>query len=195
VDASKWNDRTKNLLYVGRICPEKGPEIAIKAVGHLIFEMGITNLKLDLIGGGETDYFNLLLSQVSSLKLEKHVALLGKMDHEQVMESYKKYDIFLFPSIWQEPLGVTFLEAMAQGVVAIVSDRGAPREVITDGINGLIVPGEDPYSLAKAINKILNDQGLSTRLRIEALKTIRDHYLFDHIIDLTEDFLYEIINN
>lgn len=72
-------------------------------------------------------------------------------------------DIFVCPSVWQEPLARVLYEAMATGLPVITTKRGGNPEVISD--KGLLVESaEDPASLSESIETLLNDEALCRRL-------------------------------
>lgn len=171
------------LLFVGRICPEKAPDDAIKAIGILYGKAGNRDIELDIIGTGEEKYINDLKELVARFTLESHISFLGRLEPNETFNLYSAYDALLFPSRWEEPLGVVVLEAMAQGLPVIATDRGGIPEIITDGLNGLLVPANNPDKLAEAISRLSQEDGLPLRLKTAALKTIREQFTLEQIVD------------
>jgi len=110
------NDSKVMLLFVGRLVPEKAPDVAIRALAILRKSYGVDNIFLDIIGEGTSEYVSTLKNMVSDLRLEQAVNFMGHIEHSSVLDLYSHYTVLLFPSRWSEPLGATILEAMARGL-------------------------------------------------------------------------------
>lgn len=191
VDAAAANNNTlsqsreKRLLFVGRIVSEKAPDVAIHALAKLQSMPGAPPVRLDIVGDGPQSYLSNLRHLVSSLKLDKSVSFLGRLEHSAVIDLYSHYDALLFPSRWEEPLAGTILEAMARGLAVIASTRGGTPEIISDGENGLLVPADDPGAMAGAILRLTENSGLAQRLRFQAVRTIRERFALERVVDQT----------
>ena len=135
------------LVYVGRLVHQKGTHIALEALAHLVGEMGISNIRLDIIGVGPSDYVEQLKNMTVELGLNAYVEFLGFMEHPKVLTRFLEYNAVLIPSLWEEPLSGTIAEAMARGLPVIATDRGGNPEIIFDDENGLLVPPGDPVKL------------------------------------------------
>jgi glycosyltransferase involved in cell wall biosynthesis len=99
----------------------------------------------------------------------------------------------LFPSRWEEPGGGTILEAMARGLPVIASSRGGALDVIRDGKNGLMVPADDPTALAEAILRLIQNDNLVQKIRHEAIKTIRDRFTLERVVDLDLQYIERVL--
>ena len=99
--------------------------------------------------------------QIKTLHLEKHVVLPGFRD--DVFSCIKGFDLFAMSSE-TEGLGTSLLDAMAAGKATIGTDVGGIPEAIEDRVSGLIVPPNDPASLARAIVRLLRDEALAKRM-------------------------------
>ena len=73
-------------------------------------------------------------------------------------------DAFVAPAVGQESFGVSLVEAMAAGLPVVASDIPGYREVVTDGVEGLLVPPRDPEALAAGLVRVLRDPELAARL-------------------------------
>ena len=134
----------KNLLFVGRITPEKGLKEAIEAAK-------LTNSNLDIIGPNypdKMDYFN----QYVKPHLGKQIRYLGFIEREKLSKYYRNSKALLAPIQWDEPFGMTFVEAMASGTPVIAFKRGSAPEVIINSKTGYLVKNVD--EMANAIKKI-----------------------------------------
>jgi len=185
------NDKIK-LLFVGRLVPDKAPDIAIRAVAQLVHKMGIANIHLDIIGSGDKEYSEGLQNIVASLKIKNNVHFLGQIGHDELIPRYKTYDCLLFTSRWEEPFSIVLLEAMANGVPVIATNSGSVQEIISDGINGIIVPKDQPIALANAIKKVIQDNDFTQKIRLAALATVRNNFALEGIIDKSEAYLHKV---
>lgn len=179
------------LLFVGRIESEKGPDIAVQAVKHLV-ERGFHNLSLDIIGRGEDDEVDSLKRYIAENQLEGVVRLRGFMPRAALLKHYSEYHILLFPSLQWEGHPVTIIEAMANGLTVIASDIGGPRDTITDETDGfLVIPG-NTEALADAVQRLLTNPELLDQVGARAAETVRRHYTFEATLDRHESFLQSV---
>jgi glycogen synthase len=181
------------LLFAGRIVLDKAPDVAIKALDILRMEHGIEDIELDIVGQGSREYITSLEHLVFELKLEKNIKFLSWIDHSAMLRFYSDFDALLFPSRWVEPLGGAILEAMAQGLPVIASRRGGPLEIIDDGVNGLLVPVDDPVALAEAILRLLQSEDFTQKIRAAGIKTINERYTLEHVVDQNLEYFQTIL--
>lgn len=125
------------LCFVGRIVPEKGVELLLKALGGLRSEEWV----LKVGGTGNPEYLDLLKSQASELGISDKVEWLGyQKDVWQIMASA---DIGVIPSVVPESFGLTILEFMNMGVPVVSTSGGAQGEIIRNGRDGILVEPEE----------------------------------------------------
>lgn len=118
------------LLFAGRITPEKGVKEAIEVAKQ-------TNRRLFIIGPvyeANQEYFN----QYIKPELNDKILYLGFMEQEQLVKYYQKAAAMLMPIQWEEPFGLTMVEAMACGTPVIALRHGSVPEVMVDGKTGFI---------------------------------------------------------
>lgn len=185
----QWSNGPIRLLYAGRLEAEKGPDVAVRAVEHLIKVRGYRNVCLDMVGNGRTEYVDSLRRLVTSSNLQNIVRLIGFLPRPELVRRYSEYDMLLFPSQRWEGHPVTIIEAMAQGLTVIASDIGGPRDIIEDGQNGLLVPPNEPVELAEAIEKIIRAPSLAAEIGSAAIHTVRQKYTSDRVLDQYEALL------
>jgi glycosyltransferase involved in cell wall biosynthesis len=94
-------------------------------------------------------------------------------------------DIFVMPSLGREGLTKAVVEAMAQGIPAIVSDAGGLPELVIDNVCGLVTPPGEPESLAGAIVALADDAALRKRFGATGRERIRTHFSMDLAIEKT----------
>lgn len=143
------------ILFVGDVTTDKGVGILIEA--HARME---TRLPLVLIG------------RVNDARLvEGHpdVISLGLLRHEAVLAAWERCTVGVVPSIWPDSFPTVALEAMAAGAAIVVSRIGGLPEAVTDEDSGLIVEPGDVAGLAAALERLLGDPALRSRLGAGAL--------------------------
>jgi glycosyltransferase involved in cell wall biosynthesis len=181
------------LVYVGRLTETKGAHIAIEALSKFGQYNRVERIALDLYGTGEASYTEKLKKMSLALGLEQNVTYLGHVPRRELLKSFQRYHILLCPSIWVEPFGNVVMEAMAQGLCVIASNHGGPAELIDHGQDGLLVPAEDPDSLAGAIIKLIDNPDYAEDMRRVALDKIRNRFVFGKIGEQIEAYLQEVV--
>lgn len=101
--------------------------------------------------------------------LAERVHFLGNRPYKDIPLLIRAADIFVLNSTY-EGLSHTLLEVSALGTPAVATDIGGNPEVIESGVNGLLVPPNDPSALAPAIARLLEDKDLQQRFRDESLR-------------------------
>jgi len=177
-DGQPKENRIKQLLYVGRISPEKGIHILLNAFNKVVSEYPQVQLKIigpknailpwemldredpnivDLIPFYKGDYNAHLQAQISPNAVDS-VLFTGEMQYLELAEHYQQADIFVFPSVWNEPFGMPIVEAMAMELPVIATRAGAFPEIVEEGKTGLLVERGDADALAEAILALLRDK-------------------------------------
>jgi hypothetical protein len=139
--------RGNYLFFIGRICPEKAP--------HLAIQVALRARKRLIIAGGVTEsnqeYFKTFIKPHID---NKNIIYLGEIDLKTRVKIYQGARALLFPIQWKEPCGNVVIESMFCGTPVIAFDRAAVREIIKDKVSGYIVPDGDVERMAQAVNKI-----------------------------------------
>jgi glycosyltransferase involved in cell wall biosynthesis len=121
------------------------------------------------------------------LKLDSSVKLIGAVS--DVIPLLRASDIGVLSS-YSESLSNSIIEYMAAGVPVICTDVGGNRELVKDGLNGIVVRPGDPERLANAIIMLINDPTLRLRMGKESLRLAQSLFNFDKIVSAYED-LYQ----
>ncbi len=169
----------KQLLYAGRLRAEKGLLIILKALDVLTRGQQRTDLRLHIFGDGDEVYIRELQTFMQEKRLAGLVTFHGKVPQDELIEYYDRSDMMLVPSLWQEPFGLVIAEAMARGLPVIASDVGGPAEIITHGVDGLLVAPGDEQALASAIARLLENTDECERLAKAALRTARERFTIE----------------
>ncbi len=184
--------RTRTLGFVGRLVPEKGPDIALRALGQLLAN-GLTNWRLDLIGGGPLR--PALEKLAVECGLQDRVTFLGQLPSLQMPVFFRQLDILLAPSRtrpnWKEQFGRVLIEGMACGAVPVGSDSGAIPDVIGDA--GLITPEGDVAALAAALRRLLVDDDLRRELAQKGRQRVLARFTQQEIARQTVEVYREML--
>ena len=176
---------TARIVCVGRLNRWKGQDVLIKAVRE-VRSRGL-NAVLYLIGGSfrnQPHFEQALRLLVEKLEMSNDVIFLGeRLDAQELMA---KADLIVLPSVHPEPFGRVMIEAMALGRPVIATDGGGPREVIEDGVNGLLVPMGSESAMATAIGYLISHPHLARtmgeRARMRS-KSFGPEVLVDKVLD------------
>lgn len=126
--------KTPLLVYAGRICEQKRPDLLVSVLRSLA-EQGVTFHCL-VVGDGEL--LPSLKKQIKQHGLQQSVSLLGTLPHQRWLETLAASDIFFLPSLY-EGISVALYEAMGMKVVPVMSAVGGQPELVTSEC-GILVP-------------------------------------------------------
>ena len=163
---------------VAALVAHKGHRHLIHAIPLVLRE--VPDARFVILGEGPLR--SELEREVKMLHLEKHVALPGFRD--DVLSCIKGFDLFVMSSE-TEGLGTSLLDAMAAGKATIGTDVGGIPEAIEDRETGMIVPPNDPASLARAIVGLLKDEPLRRRLGQAGLARARRLFSVEQMVEGT----------
>lgn len=154
---------------MGRFVAKKAFDVYLDALGQLK-DRGIAFHAL--LGGGGDDE-QALRDRITRLGLEEHVALPGWVVDKQAF--FDSMDIFVLPS-HHEPFGIVFIEAMAAGVPVLSTLSEGPREVLTDGVDGILTPLADATAMADGLARMLADEPATQEMGRAGYRTVKEHY-------------------
>ena len=152
------------------------------------------NVRLTIIGPHEySGYVTRVYNLIETLQLQHIITTHKLIPREQLEDVYHSHDIFLFPSIWEEPFSIVLLEAMAHGLAVIATQTGGSAEILRDRENCVIFPPGNAEELANRIELLIHHPELTEQIKVKAIETIHAHYALDKIVDEIEKFLTQII--
>jgi glycosyltransferase involved in cell wall biosynthesis len=169
----RLNDGDVLVGAVGRLDRQKGFETLIEAMARL----KETSLRCAIIGDGPDR--PRLEDLIRRRGLENSVRLLGEKD--DVPSWLSAFDLYCLPSLW-EGLPNSLLEAMALGLPVVASGVDGVPEAVTDGKNGLLVPPENPESLAAALESLLSDPVKRAALGAAAKAAVGERFTLARMI-------------
>ena len=170
-------------LGVGRLIPKKGFDIFVGACA-ILRQKGIPFEGIIVAEGGEHE--KEIRKMIAEHGLENHVLLPGPMSQSQLYDEYQKATVFCLPCRVlnngdRDGIPNVLMEAMAAGLPVITTPISGIPELINDGVNGLLVPPEDPDALANAFLRLIEDNRLATNLSRNAQETIEDRFNGDKL--------------
>jgi glycosyltransferase involved in cell wall biosynthesis len=177
------------ILFVGQIARHKGLHLLLEAIG-LLKEKGNGTLNLSVIGEClDNSYRKELDGLIVKYALSQQVTFLGFRSRETLPSVYRDHHILVFPSIWEEPLGIVPMEAMASGLAVISSGRGGSGELILNGNNGLLFDAGTARDLASKIALLQKDRALFDTLRRRARRKAEEDFCITNTLFLIENDL------
>jgi phosphatidylinositol alpha-mannosyltransferase len=159
VPIARWQDGTKNILFVGRFEPRKGLLDLLKA--YWILRKTGCDCRLLVVGGGpqEREARRYVLTRRMG-----GVEFLGRVSDEERDALFKTADVYCSPATGRESFGIVLLEAMAAGTAIVCSDIHGYKGVARRGREALLVPPHEPKDLAGALARVLGDDELRAHM-------------------------------
>jgi len=182
----QWYRKKESIVIaVGRLGNEKGFDYLIKAIALLAGE-GI-QCKLIILGDGK--------EKENLLRLVEKLGLIDRISFEGFQENPYKYlarsTVFVLSSLY-EGFPNVLLEAMALGIPSVATRcPTGPDEIITEGVDGILVPPADEKAIADAIKKLLLDEDLRKRLSEAGKRRIQD-FAVEKIVKQYEDAIESV---
>lgn len=176
----KYNfDNKKVILFTGRLTKNKGVHYLIHAAAS------IDGMVLVIGDGPERKN---LEEEIKKLNL-KNVMMFGyiKTDNQRLFHAfYERADVYVCPSVWNEPLGLTILEAMAAHCPVIATKKGGVVSIIKDKQNGFLIRSRNSKEIANMVNILLANDDLRKKMAEAAYKTILEKFTWEKIADQFE---------
>jgi phosphatidylinositol alpha-mannosyltransferase len=168
---TEFCDGKKNILFVGRLESRKGLIYLLKAYWRI--KRRVPNSRLIIVGPGKR-LRRKYEKWVAKYHL-KDVVFVGFVSQEELPRYYKTADIFCAPATGRESFGIVLLEAMAMGKPIIASDIEGYRCVLTNGVEGIMVPPNDDRKFAQALTILLTDPVLCQRMGANGLVKVQEY--------------------
>lgn len=146
-----------NLLFVGRIVPDKGLDYLLQALRDLPGDWR-------LVVNGDGPGLDRATALARRLRLDSRIEFAGWTGRERLLECYEAADIVVVPSVWPEPFGLVGIEAMAYGKPVVAFRSGAIPEWLAHGETGYLVDTGSVDGLRRRIGELLANPDLRHRM-------------------------------
>jgi glycosyltransferase involved in cell wall biosynthesis len=175
---------------VGRLVAKKGFDVLVDACG-LLDQRGIAFEAL--IVGQDDKHGDAIRARVKELGLEDKIRLPGAMGPPELLDEYRRASALCMPcrllSDDRDGIPNVLVEAMAAGTPVVATAVSGIPELVTDGINGLLVAPDQPAQLADALIELHEHPDLADRLSREARTTVDERFDGDRLVrELAELF-------
>lgn len=160
-----FEDDETIVTYVGRVTIDKGMKVL-----ENVIEINKLNKKIKFLIVGSGDYLNFFKH---NMRLNENVIFLG--NRNDIINILSASDIFVFPTL-HENLSNVLLEASSVGLPIIATNVGGNSEVIIDKKSGILVPANNSLELSNALNRLLVDTKLMTKLGMQARKNVGEKF-------------------
>ncbi|RVX42528.1 glycosyltransferase involved in cell wall biosynthesis [Nonomuraea polychroma] len=186
VDQERSQQVNPVVIAAGRLVPQKGFDLLIPAFAQVVAEH--PEWRLRIFGTGPRK--GQLSGLIKQYGLREHVTLPGRTD--RLERELTEASVYALSSRF-EGLPMVMVEAMTHALPVVAFDcPTGPRDVLTDGVDGMLVPPRDVDALAAALKRVVADRKLRVRMGKEAVKTSRA-YAPELVMPLWEDLFSELL--
>jgi phosphatidylinositol alpha-mannosyltransferase len=187
VPLARWQDGTRNILFVGRFEPRKGLLELLKA--YRILRKTGCECRILVVGTGPLG--KEARRYVATRRL-RGVEFLGRVSDEEKAQLYRTADVYVSPATGGESFGIVLLEAMAAGTAIVASDIHGYKGVVRRGREALLVPPNEPKPLAAAIARLLREDDLRAEMASAGRERAQE-FSWERVTAKVDDFYGVII--
>jgi FkbM family methyltransferase len=145
------------IAYASLVAPYKGADVLVEALA-ILNAAGI-DFSATIAGGTfQPTFVESLKEFVAAEGLQDKVTFTGALSRQQLSDLFKTHNVLVFPSRFQEPFGISQIEAMAAGLTLVTSGTGGAKEIIGEhGKDGVLFESENPLDLADVLSALARD--------------------------------------
>lgn len=163
------------IAFAGLLMGVKGPHILLEALAKL--KMWNIPFHCKFAGGIiDNSFYQQLQNFSDAVGLSEHLDFCGKLTRNQLRKLFASNQIFVFPSTWEEPFGISQVEALAAGLLVVSSGTGGAAETVHDDINGRRFRPSDSQHLAEILLDIYQNPGAHEHLRKRGRSLAQTHF-------------------
>jgi len=167
------------LGYLGRIAPEKGLHLLVDAYRNLRERGALAGCRIELagyLGGEHLSYWQSIEREVKGWGLGSEIHYRGELDLDAKVRFLQSLDLFVVPAIYDDPKGMSLIEAMSCGVPVVAPRRGSYTELLERTGGGVLVAPEDLAELEETLRQLAEDRGRVSDLGQKAAAAVRERY-------------------
>lgn len=187
---SGFNENDFILLFVGRLVEAKGVDHLLRALA-LLPSMLLHRTTLWVVGEGRD--LSRLKSFAHRLGIEQRVRFWGQIKNDLLPDFYAAADLLVAPATDPEGQGVVLAEAFAARLCVLATRVGGIREVVEDGVAGMLVEPGDAQALARGIENLLTEPELRQRFADSGFLRARSDYAWEKIAARFEELYHWVI--
>jgi phosphatidylinositol alpha-mannosyltransferase len=162
--------RTLRILFIGQAVERKGLPVMLRAFEALRDHIPAT---LTLVGASAEEVAHMMLD-------DRGVQALGKVSEQSKLAELARADVLCAPSLHGESFGMVLTEAFAAATPVVASDIPGYRDVLRDGLDGLLVPPGDALALAESLRRLALDERLRARMAAAACERA-ERFAWPHV--------------
>lgn len=179
-------DGQKVALFTGRLITEKGVQYFVKAAKHI-------NGTVIIAGDGPQRVH--LEELVKKMNLTNVIMLPFVKKYEEFLDLYYLADVFVAPAVWDEPLGLTIIEALASKTPVIATRRGGVTMAVKDGYTGLFVRSRNSSEIVDAVNKLFDNDALRAKMGERGRQIVTEKFTWTKIAERFDKLYQDVYNN
>jgi phosphatidylinositol alpha-mannosyltransferase len=184
---AKLDDGKLNVLYVGRLEKRKGLSYLLRAWPRV--HAAVKHARLVVVGEGRPlESYRRWTQHHGDLD----ITFEGYVPREELVRYYQSCDVFCAPSTGQESFGIVLLEAMAAGRPIVTTEIPGYMEVVSDGVQGLLVPPKDVERLGDALIRALREPSLRAHLGQAGRVTARQ-FAWERVAVQVAEYYVEVL--
>lgn len=164
----------KVVFFSGKLTKPKGVKYLVRAAKWIKGEVFIA-------GGGEQLVHMQNLAKELRLKNIHFLGYMGKDQSKDLNQFYYRANVFVAPSVWDEPLGLVILESMAASTPVVVTRKGGIPLAVKDGYNGFFVRPRNAKDIAAKVNRLLGYDDMRRRMGKHARKIVEEKFTWSII--------------
>jgi glycosyltransferase involved in cell wall biosynthesis len=164
--------------------PDKGVDYLLTALGSIE-----RPFRAVIAGTGPAEEW--LRQKAIEEGLAERVHFTGWMSSEAIESLYERANVVVCPSVWDEPFGLVGIESMSHGKPVVAFDVGGIPEWLADGESGLLIPRKDVHGMARAIERLLDDDELARGLGDHGRELVALRFPSDAHVKRLESLLVE----
>ncbi|MCS7002452.1 MAG: glycosyltransferase family 4 protein, partial [Dehalococcoidia bacterium] len=172
IEARAYERGPLQLTFIGNLIPRKGVHTLLQALAHVPRD----RWRLRLVGSKTVDpaYARRVGAMLGSLKLAFYAQFLGPLTDRDLAATLERTHLVVAPSTY-EGFGIVSLEGMAFGAPPIATTAGAGPEIIRHGVDGVLVPPNDPSAIAEWTRQLADDRDRLAAMSVAARRRFAEH--------------------
>ena len=186
----RFVDGRPNILFLGRLEKRKGFRHLLRAFE--ILKVRVPDARLIVAGAFDKESKEPYVRYVRERGIHD-VRFVGYVAARALPRYYRTCTVYCAPSTGSESFGIVLLEAMAAGRPVVATDIAGYRSVLQNGVQGLLVPPEDEYALAAALERILLNPDMGRAMGEAGIRRAWE-FSWDSVTDRVLEFYYELLD-